>query len=72
MNCKYRIAANIYMYIYIYINMVCFRCITGNNLHKSDDDVNNNNNIKMDLQKVGWGTWTGSIWLGIGTCHGHL
>jgi hypothetical protein len=25
------------------------------------------NNIKMDLRKVGWGAWTGSIWLRIGT-----
>jgi hypothetical protein len=24
-------------------------------------------NIKMDLREVGWGTWTGSIWLRIGT-----
>jgi hypothetical protein len=24
-------------------------------------------NIKMDLQEVGWGAWTGSIWLRIGT-----
>jgi hypothetical protein len=24
-------------------------------------------NIKMDLQKVGWGAWTGLIWLRIGT-----
>jgi len=24
-------------------------------------------NIKMDLQKVGCGVWTGSIWLRIGT-----
>jgi len=24
------------------------------------------NNIKMDLQKVEWGTWTGFMWLGIG------
>jgi hypothetical protein len=24
-------------------------------------------NIKMDLQDVGWGAWTGSIWLRIGT-----
>jgi hypothetical protein len=24
-------------------------------------------NIKMDLQEVGWGTWTGLIWLRIGT-----
>ena len=24
-------------------------------------------NIKMDLQEVGWGTWTGMIWLRIGT-----
>jgi hypothetical protein len=24
-------------------------------------------NIKMDLQEVGWGAWTGLIWLSIGT-----
>jgi hypothetical protein len=24
-------------------------------------------NIKMDLREVGWGVWTGSIWLRIGT-----
>jgi hypothetical protein len=25
------------------------------------------NNIRMDLQEVEWGTWTGLIWLRIGT-----
>jgi hypothetical protein len=29
-------------------------------------------NIKMDLQKVGWGLWTGSSWLRIGTDGGLL
>jgi hypothetical protein len=29
-------------------------------------------NIKMDLQGVGLGTWTGSIWLRIETGGGHL
>jgi hypothetical protein len=29
-------------------------------------------NIKMDLQGVGWGAWTGSIWLRIGTGGGLL
>ena len=24
-------------------------------------------NIKMDLQEVGWGAWTGLLWLSIGT-----
>jgi hypothetical protein len=24
-------------------------------------------NIKMDLQEVGWGAWTGLMWLRIGT-----
>jgi hypothetical protein len=24
-------------------------------------------NIKIDLREVGWGAWTGSIWLRIGT-----
>jgi len=28
--------------------------------------------IKMDLQEVGCGAWTGSIWLRIGTGCGHL
>jgi len=27
-------------------------------------------NIKMDLQRVGWGTWTRLIWLRIGTGSG--
>jgi hypothetical protein len=27
-------------------------------------------NIKMDLQKVGWGTWTGSIRLRVGQVAG--
>ena len=30
------------------------------------------NNIKMDLQEMGWGALTGLIWLRIGTCGGHL
>jgi hypothetical protein len=29
-------------------------------------------NIKMDLQEVGWGAWTGLIWLRIGTGGGIL
>jgi hypothetical protein len=29
-------------------------------------------NIKMDLREVGWGAWTGSIWLRIGTGGGLL
>jgi hypothetical protein len=29
-------------------------------------------NIKMDLQEVGCGTWTGSIWFRIGTGGGLL
>ena len=29
-------------------------------------------NIKMDLQELGCGVWTGSIWLRIGTGGGHL
>jgi hypothetical protein len=29
-------------------------------------------NIKMVLQEVGWGAWTGLIWLRIGTGGGHL
>jgi len=29
-------------------------------------------NIKLDLQEVGWGEWTGLIWLRIGTHGGHL
>jgi len=29
-------------------------------------------NIKMDLQELGCGAWTGLIWLRIGTGGGHL
>jgi hypothetical protein len=29
-------------------------------------------NIKMDLHEVGWGTWIGLIWLRIGIVGGHL
>ena len=29
-------------------------------------------NIKVDLQEVGWGAWTGLIWLGTGTGGGNL
>jgi len=29
-------------------------------------------NIKMDLQEVGYGVWNGSSWLRIGTGGGHL
>ena len=29
-------------------------------------------NIKIDVQEVGWGTWIGSIWLRIGTGDGQL
>jgi hypothetical protein len=28
--------------------------------------------IKLDLQEVDWGAWTGLIWLRIGTGGGHL
>jgi hypothetical protein len=30
------------------------------------------NNVKMDLQEVGWGTWTGLMWLRIQTGGGYL
>jgi hypothetical protein len=30
------------------------------------------NNIKMDLQEVGYGVWTGMSWLKIGTGGGHF
>jgi hypothetical protein len=29
-------------------------------------------NIKMDIKEVGWGAWTGLIWLRIGTGGGFL
>ena len=38
----------------------------GRPRHKWED------NIKMDLQEVGCGLWTGSIWLWVGTGCGHL
>ena len=38
----------------------------GKPRHKLED------NIKMDLQAVGWVAWTGFIWLRIGTGGRHL
>ena len=29
-------------------------------------------NIKIDLQEVGWGAWSGLIWLRIGTGGGQI
>ena len=29
-------------------------------------------NIKMDIQEVEWGAWTGLMWLRIGTGGGHF
>ena len=34
--------------------------------HRWEDSIN------MDLQEVEWGTWTGLIWLRLGTGGGHL
>jgi len=36
-------------------------------LNHSEDPGVGEDNIKMDLQDVGCGAWTGSIWLRIGT-----
>jgi len=38
----------------------------GRSRHRWED------NIKMDLQEMGCGVWTGSIWLRIGKDGGHL
>ena len=35
--------------------------------HLEDIGVRWEDNIKVDLQDVGWGRWTGSIWPRIGT-----
>jgi hypothetical protein len=37
-----------------------------------EDPGRREDNIKMVLQEVGWGAWTGLIWLSIGTGGGHL
>jgi hypothetical protein len=29
-------------------------------------------NIKMNLQEVGWGLWIGTSWLRVGTGGGHM
>jgi hypothetical protein len=38
----------------------------GRPMHRWED------NIKIDLQEVGWGAWTGLVWLRIGTGGGLL
>ena len=40
--------------------------------HMEDSGIDGKDNIKMDLQEVGIGVWTGSMWLRIGTSGGHL
>jgi hypothetical protein len=40
--------------------------------HLEDPDVDGEDNIQMDLQEAGWGTWTGSSWLRTGTGGGHM
>jgi len=37
-----------------------------------DPGVRGEDNIKLDPQEMGPGTWTGLIWLKIGTDGGHL
>ena len=38
----------------------------GKSRHRSEDD------IKMDPREIGWGTWTGLVWLRTGTNGGIL
>ena len=40
--------------------------------HSEDTRRRWEDNIKMDIQDVGWGAWTGFIWLRTWTCGGHL
>jgi predicted aspartyl protease len=40
--------------------------------HLVDTGVDGKIIIKMDFQEVGWGAWTGFIWLRIGTGGGFL
>ena len=40
--------------------------------HLEDPGVRWENHTKMDYQEVGWGAWSGSSWLRIGTGGGHL
>ena len=44
----------------------------GGETKGKDPGVDGSDNIKMDLQEVGWWAWTGSIWLSIGTGGGLL
>ena len=37
--------------------------------HMEDPGIDN---VKMDLQEVGWGSWAGLIWLRIKTSGWHL
>jgi hypothetical protein len=40
--------------------------------HLGDPGIVGRNDIKMDIHEVGWGGWTGSSWLRIGTGGGPL
>jgi len=42
------------------------KSLLGRPRHRWDD------NIKIDLEELGWEVWTGSSWLRIGKSGGHL
>jgi len=54
------------MYIWFRWGNLRERNHIGGHKHRWED------NIKMDLQEVGCGVWTGSSWLRIETGGGHL
>jgi hypothetical protein len=54
---------------------VAYMFLVGNlreRVHFEDTGVDGRVKIKMDLRGVGWGTWTGLIWLRISTGGGLL
>jgi len=36
--------------------------------HWQDPDADGRTILKMDIQEIGWGTWSGLIWLSLGRC----
>jgi hypothetical protein len=50
----------------------CIHICDGETLGKEITRHSWEDNIKMDLGEMGWGAWTGLLWLGIGTGGGLL
>jgi hypothetical protein len=73
--CVYYTCILVYVYVYIEERSNVYKVLVGKpegNRQRGRPRHIWEDNIKMDLEEVGWGAWTGLIWLRRGTGGGHL